>query len=44
MDKLVRECTSIEFVKVKGHADVQGNIRVDALVNLAMDELIAEGR
>jgi len=41
MDELVRECASIEFIKVKGHADVTGNIRVDALVNEAMDRLIA---
>ena len=44
MDQLVKEFTSIEFIKVKGHADVAGNIRVDALVNLAMDGLIASQR
>ena len=42
MDKLVNECTDIQFIKVKGHADVPGNIRVDALVNIAMDELLAK--
>ena len=44
MDKLVKEFTSLEFIKVKGHADVSGNICVDALVNQAMDELIARNR
>lgn len=44
MDKLVAECTDIQFIKVKGHADVPGNIRVDALVNMAMDELITKGK
>ena len=39
MDALVNECEDIEFIKVKGHADVEGNIRVDALVNEAMDQL-----
>ena len=39
MDKLVAQCADIQFIKVKGHADVVGNIRVDALVNKAMDEL-----
>ena len=38
MDKLVSECKDIKFIKVKGHADVEGNIRVDLLVNKAMDE------
>ena len=42
MDELVSECSSIEFIKVKGHADVPGNIRVDALVNEAMDKLLAK--
>ncbi len=40
MDKLVSECSDIQFIKVKGHADVEGNIRVDELVNQAMDEYI----
>ena len=40
MDQLVAECADIEFIKVKGHSDVAGNIRVDALVNQAMDQLI----
>ena len=39
MDALVTECEDIEFVKVKGHADVEGNIRVHALVNEAMDQV-----
>lgn len=39
MDKLVSECPFIEFIKVKGHADCEGNIRVDKLVNIAMDEV-----
>ena len=39
MDQLVAQCADIQFIKVKGHADVAGNIRVDALVNKAMDEL-----
>lgn len=38
MDKLVSQCSSVEFIKVKGHADNVGNIRVDELVNIAMDE------
>lgn len=39
MDQLVSECKDIEFIKVKGHADVVGNIHVDKLVNEAMDNL-----
>ena len=39
MDALVAQCSDIQFIKVKGHADVIGNIRVDALVNEAMDQL-----
>lgn len=39
MDQLVSQCKDIEFIKVKGHADVKGNIKVDALVNQAMDQL-----
>ncbi len=39
MDRLVSAFTQIEFIKVKGHADVEGNIRVDALVNEAMDQI-----
>lgn len=42
MDQLVSECADVKFIKVKGHADVPGNIRVDALVNEAMDRLLAE--
>ena len=42
MDQLVHECADIQFIKVKGHADVPGNIRVDALVNAAMDKLISK--
>lgn len=42
MDELVQACKDVEFIKVKGHADVPGNIRVDALVNEAMDRLIKE--
>ncbi|MEX3625123.1 ribonuclease HI [Viridibacillus arvi] len=30
----------IKFIKVKGHADNEGNIRADALVNQAMDEML----
>ena len=41
MDNEVKKFTSIEFIKVKGHSDIEGNIQVDALVNQAMDELIA---
>ena len=44
MDELVSECTDIQFIKVKGHADVPGNIHVDALVNAAMDNLISQSR
>ncbi|MFJ8247397.1 ribonuclease HI [Peribacillus asahii] len=29
----------IKFIKVKGHADNEGNIRADELVNQAMDEI-----
>ena len=39
MDELVRQCKDIQFIKVKGHSDVDGNIRVDTLVNQAMDRL-----
>lgn len=39
MDELVAQCKDIKFIKVKGHADVFGNVRVDALVNQAMDNL-----
>lgn len=39
MDEQVQKYQDIEFIKVKGHADVPGNIRVDALVNQAMDEI-----
>lgn len=31
---------NIQFIKVKGHADNEGNNRADALANLAMDEVI----
>ena len=41
LDFLAAQCTNIEFIKVKGHADNELNIRVDALVNEAMDEFIA---
>lgn len=44
MDELVHQCDDIQFIKVKGHADVAGNIRVDALVNEAMDGLISSNR
>ncbi len=44
MDRLVKMFKDIKFIKVKGHADVSGNIRVDALVNLAMDELLIKTR
>lgn len=39
MDNLVTQCQDIQFIKVKGHADVKGNIKVDALVNQAMDNV-----
>lgn len=39
LDALVNEFEDIEFIKVKGHSDVLGNIRVDQLVNEAMDKL-----
>jgi ribonuclease HI len=37
--KLIGQFQSIEFIKVKGHAGIDGNEAVDALVNKAMDEL-----
>lgn len=37
LDELVAKQSNIEFVKVKGHADNEGNIRADELANLAMD-------
>ena len=36
--------SDIHFNKVKGHADSAGNIRADALANLAMDEIEGERR
>lgn len=36
---LVSSHDDIQFIKVKGHADNEGNNRADALANLAMDEL-----
>ena len=38
LDELMNSFTNIKFIKVKGHADNQGNIRADELVNEAMDE------
>lgn len=40
LDELRCKFDSVEFVKVKGHSDSEGNNRVDALVNLAMDEYL----
>lgn len=36
---LVNARNTVEFVKVKGHADNVGNNRADALANKAMDEI-----
>lgn len=44
IDNLVSQFKDIEFVKVKGHSNVHGNILVDKLVNDAMDELIAKNQ
>ena len=33
---------NIEFIKVKGHANDEGNILVDSLLNKCMDEMIKE--
>lgn len=38
--QLKREFKTIQFIKVKGHADNEGNNRADALANEAMDALI----
>ena len=37
---LVESFAQIAFIKVKGHASNQGNIRADQLANMAMDELL----
>ena len=39
LDSLVDSFNKIVFTKVKGHADNQGNILVDGLVNRAMNEM-----
>lgn len=39
LDKLVSMQDNIKFIKVKGHADNEGNNRADELANIAMDEV-----
>ena len=38
IDALMNKFDSLEWVKVKGHSDNEGNNRADELVNKAMDE------
>lgn len=38
LDELRCKFDSVEFIKVKGHSDNEGNNNVDELVNIAMDE------
>lgn len=40
LDKLIERQETINIHKVLGHSNVEGNERVDLLVNMAMDELI----
>ena len=42
LDKQVRRQEDIEFIHVKGHSGVEGNERVDALVNEIMDRHVAD--
>lgn len=37
--RLVEKFSNIEFIKVKGHANVDGNERCDKLLNITMDKL-----
>lgn len=39
LDELVNKQENLEIIKVKGHANNDGNNRADELVNLAMDNL-----
>lgn len=39
LDNLVSEFKNIQFAKVKGHADNEGNIKADLLCNEYMDKL-----
>lgn len=36
---LVEKCAFIQFIKVKGHSDCEGNNRADYLANQAMNEM-----
>lgn len=42
LDKQVRRQEDIEFIHVKGHSGVEGNEKVDALVNEIMDRYLAD--
>ena len=42
LDKQVQRQGDIEFIHVKGHSGVEGNEKVDALVNKLMDDFIAQ--
>lgn len=41
LDKLVSKQMDIQFIKVKGHSDNEGNNRADELANKGMDEVEA---
>lgn len=38
---LAKEFRDIRFIKCKGHADNEGNMRADELVNIAVDEYLS---
>lgn len=39
LDALIKKCSDIKFIKVKGHADNKYNNRADLLANEAMDKV-----